>query len=225
MKGFSRSSGWRAGAVVLPLVGTLACATLLGWRPTQGCPVVPVSSAELPEHATLRARMRIRSGDAEVGLEVVARAQSGELVVVGLAPYGPRLFTVHQREREYDVETVGSSARLRVLAHWVMDALHRAYWIGPASSDPGGASQPRFVWAGERVLESEHDGQRRRVFLRAGSDSAAPGVTIDYSRPPASGRAVIHNRWCGYEAVVAILDEQTERGRQEHLDDLDDLDD
>jgi hypothetical protein len=219
MKRSSRSSAWPIWAAVLPLVGTLACATLFGWRPREGCPVVPVSSADLPEHATLRARMQIRSGDAEIGLEVVARAQPGELVVVGLAPYGPRVFTVHQRDQEFYVETMDSSARSRALANWVMDALHRAYWIGETSADPGGALQPQFVWAGERVLESEHDGQRRRVFVRAGSASADPGVTIDYSHQPASGRAVINNRWCGYEAIVAILEEQTEQGRQEHLND------
>ena len=210
--------GWRAGAIALPLVSLLACATLLRWRPREGCPVVPVSSSELPENADLRARMQIRSGETGIGLEVVAHVESGELVVIGLSPYGVRLFAVHQREREFEVETAGSSARLRVLAYWVMDALHRAYWVAPASGRPGGAPQPGFVWAGERVLESERGGQRRRVFRRAGSDSAVPGVTIDYSRPPCPGRAVIDNRWCGYEAVMAILGGQTGQDRQHGQD-------
>jgi len=203
MSAMERSSlrALRGLAVALSLVSTQACTTLYSWFPKEGCPVVPVSSAALPDTLSLRARMQVRARDVDIGLEVVAQVEAGELVVVGLAPYGTRLFTVHQRGREFEIEAM-SSAKLGLLATWVMDALHRSHWIGPEDADSA-----RFAWAGEVVRESAFDGGRRRAFRRAGEDSAAPGVTIDYLRSPASRSAVIRSEWCGYEAVVAILDE------------------
>lgn len=213
---------------MLPLASTLACASLSAWPRAQGCPVDPVPSADLPESASLRARIQLRIHELEIPLEVVARVQSGELVVVGLAPYGTRLFSVRQRGREFEFEAegdAGSSARLRTLALFVMDALHRSYWIAPVAADlsaagptrePGGArdaQDTRFEWGDEEVSESHSSGRKRRVFTRAGpgsADSADSGVTIEYSQFTASGRAgtvEIRSKWCGYEAVVAVLDE------------------
>lgn len=210
--------------VMLPLASTLACATLSAWPSAPGCPVDPVPSADLPENASLRARIQLRVGEQAIALEVVARAGSDELVVVGLAPYGFRLFSVRQRGREFEVDA-GSSARLRTLALFVMDALHRSYWIAPAAADLGGTGHPRdpggardtedaqFEWGDEKISESHSSDRRRRAFTRTDSDSADSGVTIEYSHFTASGRAgrvEIRSKWCGYEAVIAVLDEFSE---------------
>lgn len=201
-----------AVVVLLLLAGPLACAWLPLSPRREGCPVVPVSSAQLPPDASLRAKVEMRIDDREIGFEVVARTQSEQLIVVGLAPYGARLFSVQQRGTELEVDA-GSSRRLRHLALWVMDALHRAYWIGPAAVPRSDDGSTDFVWAGERVSESREGGGRRRTYTRVGSGSAAPGVTIDYPPESVGGpeRALkIHSAWCGYDAAIAILDDRSE---------------
>ena len=81
-----------------------ACAVMGPSLPRESCPVVPVSTGDLPQGLRLRARMSFTVGNRIVGLETVARAVQDELVVIGLAPYGARLFTVRQRGREISVE-------------------------------------------------------------------------------------------------------------------------
>ena len=87
-----------------------------------------------------------------VGVEVVARREADELVVVGLANFGVRLFTLRQRGREISIADTPSREQ-RHLALWVLDALHRVRWIRP----PGGAGREaeslRWDWYGERVTE------------------------------------------------------------------------
>lgn len=201
----------RISAMLLLLAGTSACSSLISnlrVGPLRtGCPVVPMPREKLTQNDDIRAQFRFRIGREEIGFEVVARSQQDALVVVGLSPNGSRLFTVHQRDGKFEVAG-GTSKKLRILALWTMDALHRAYWIQPLTTPLVAVS--RFEWFGDEVLEAQHDGRRQRQFARAGSDFAAPVVTIDYlaeRAPGSTGRVEIHNELCGYEAVVALLDQ------------------
>ena len=190
---------------------TLLCVGCAGFslRPDRGaCPVVPVATSALPQGLLLRSRVRLVGRDQELHLEVVAQATSEELVVVGLTPFGMRLFAVRQRGQELSTETLSDGESGRA-ALWVDDALHRIYWIdrpeAPAQGDPRSWERE-----GERVsdwLEAGH--LRRREFARAGADPASARVSIDY--PGTSGGVAapgisIDNPWCGYEAVWITLE-------------------
>ena len=201
--------------VLLSLPGMFACSNLGMLSQRQGCPVVPVPSGELSEHDGIRAQVQFNFDDlnnmegTEIGFELVARPQPNGLVVVGLAPDGSRLFSVHQRGAEFEIDA-HSSKKLRYLALSTMDALHRAFWIEPVYDTSAGSTASRFSWGGEQVLEVRRDGRRQRIFVRGGGDLADPGVTIDYAGESGSanaGRAEIRNVWCGYKAVVSPIHE------------------
>jgi len=198
---------WKlAGTAALGLV--LSCAGLPAWLGGPGCPVVPVSSMDIPASTQLRARMRIGVGDRVLGLEVIARKGPEELVVAGLAPHGTRLFALRQRGR--DIEIDGTSSRqMKYLSLWVMDALHRGLWIEPAAGSrrEEGAS---WTWEGEHVVEVRRDGHWRREFRSTGNATNVAPVAIEYRDEPDVGGESgfeIRNAWCGYEAVIVLLDE------------------
>ena len=201
--GRGRRLGWIS---VLWLV--LSCASMPPRLGGPGCPVVPVSSMDLPASTRLRARVRISVGDRELGLEAIARRGPEDLVVVGLAPHGTRLFAARQRGRNIEIDSA-SSREMERLALWVMDALHRGFWIEPAASSrrEGGA---RWSWEGEQVLETWRDGRWRREFRRGRDSTDGAPVAIDYRdashRGDRSGFE-IRNAWCGYEGVFIPLDE------------------
>ena len=173
-----------------------------------GCPVVPISSSDLPDPLQVRTRMKFTMDGEQAHLEAVAGGTPEELVVVGIAQYGVRLFAVHQRGREISVEGA-LSRRFEHLALWTLDALHRVLWIRPPPDVEPGAV---VSWdrENERVTDAREAGGRRREFARNGSDPAAARVVIRYSAARAGTSAIprveIHNPWCGYEAVVAVLE-------------------
>jgi hypothetical protein len=185
----------------------VACATPGAPSHHASCPVTPVATADLAPGLRLRARMSFTALDREVHLEAVARATSDELVVVGFAPYGVRLFAVRQHGRELSVEAP-SSRELGSVALWVVDALHRIYWIDPpfARGSDAAASWDR---EGERVTEWREGGRLRREFTRPGVDPASARVSIDYPEAADAGAGPgveIRNPWCGYEALVVSLE-------------------
>jgi hypothetical protein len=193
---------------VLFLVGT-GCA---GFRPEiEGtpCPVAWASIGSIDESAaSLRVRLRLRVRGEEVATEIVVERRDGELIVVGLAQYGTRLFTVRQRDVGSEVETRvrdASSRELEQVALWVMDALHRVYWIHPPT-DLREDGHESFERAGERVVSTREEGTLRREI--ALEDPAAGRVTIEYpdaAAGPLAKRVAIRNPWCGYEAVMVLI--------------------
>jgi hypothetical protein len=199
----------RALAVSLALVSVLACSTLGGWSRREGCPVRPVSSVDLDEMASLRARVRVDVVGEEIGLEVIARVQPDALVVVGLSPDGSVLFEVVQRVTEIELGE-GASGRRKTLALIVMDALHRAYWIEPGQGSVKRDGAQSFEWGSELVSDVARAEGGRREFSRAGARRAAPGVVIDYDQSSATAgldTAEVRSEWCGYRAMIAVLDE------------------
>lgn len=151
--------------------------------------------------------MQLQIRDRDVHLELIAEPKLDELVVVGLARFGVRLFAVHQRGRE--VEIAGAASKdLEQVAVWALDALHRVFWI----EAPDVASERAWARAGESVSERTTPDGRRRIFALGGDSKAAGSalssrVTIDYPLPSAdlegTGHSVsIRNPWCGYEALI-----------------------
>jgi hypothetical protein len=151
--------------------------------------------------------MSFRARGEQVGLEAVAQETANELVVVGLSSYGIRLFAVRQRGRQLSIEGTSSPAS-RYLALWVMDLLHRAYWIQPPPGRGGGPAV-RWTWGDEWVIESEEGGSVRREYGRLGDESAVAAVTIQYAEGSGAGPGLgleARNAWCGYEAVATALE-------------------
>ena len=172
------------------------------------CPVVPISSSDLPDPRQLRARMQFTMSGDEAYLEAVTGGTPDDLVVVGIAQYGVRLFAVHQRGREISVEGA-LSRRFEHLALWTLDVLHRAFWIQPPPDiEPGAVVN--WDWGNERVTDVREGGGGWREFTRHGGDPASARVVIRYSAATAGTsagpRVEIYNPWCGYEAVVAVLE-------------------
>lgn len=169
-----------------------------------------VPTSELPAGLSLRARVRIAAHDDELRLEVVVQRTPQGLVAVALAPYGPRLFAVHQTGRELRVEGPATD-ELGPLPLWVMDALHRAWWIAPPEA-AGNDDVTRWDRDDEQVTDRRAAGRLLRREFSRWSGLALPGsspISIDY--PPASGKGMaagvrIHNPWCGYDAVLVPLE-------------------
>ncbi len=181
----------------------ISCTGIGSWIQRPHCPVVPVPTSDLPDDIELRGRMHLSMENGEAHFEVVARRVPEELVVVGIAQYGVRLFAVHQRGREIAVEGA-FSREFEHLERWTLDALHRAIWIS-RPSDPGAGPVVNWSWENESVTESIDGGQRRREFVHP--DASDP-VVIRYLSPPAEAgdRVEIQNPWCGYEATLVVVD-------------------
>jgi hypothetical protein len=181
------------------------------------CLVVPVESQLLPSDLSLRARMTIEARGHEVGFDVIARTDRGDLVVVGISESGPRLFAVRQTHREIDVESLASE--LDRVALWVMDALHRALWIeAPPHGDNAGTL--RWEHDGELIVETLTEGHRQRQFVSADDHSSGEPVSIDYADASSIAlRTPIHvrNPSCGYQATIVVL-EWTGLARAHQLD-------
>lgn len=206
----------QGGAVVVLIVLSWGCGCghLSDAFGQPHCPVQWVRSEALAGHAGLRARMSLHVHDHEVNLEVVARHLPDRLAVVGLTPYGIRLFAVTQREGPAAPKVEADSVALRRLAVFVMDALHRVFWIGPEVAGAETTDGAVFAWGTERIEEAVgSDGRRRRLF-RDRRSSADVGVTIDYPSPSAAEGTTIEviNDWCGYEAIIAPFEPAGQTG-------------
>jgi hypothetical protein len=181
----------------------VSCTGIGSWIQRPDCLVVPVTVGDLLGDVDLRARMRFSVEDRETHFEVIARRVPEELVVVGIAKSGVRLFAVHQRDREITLE--GALSRKSAhLARWTLDALHRALWISPPP-DTGAGLVVNWSWESESVTESIDGGQRRREFVRPGESGS---VVIRYLSPAAEAgdRVEIQNFWCGYEATFVVVE-------------------
>ncbi len=179
-----------------------SCTGIGSWIQHPDCLVVPVSVGDLPDDIDLRARMRFSVEGREAHFEVIARRVSEELVVVGIAQSGVRLFAVHQRGREIALE--GTLSRKSAhLARWTLDALHRALWISPPPDARAGLVV-NWSWESENVTDSIDGERRSRKFVRPGESDS---VLIRYLSPAAEagGRVEIQNFRCGYEATFVVV--------------------
>jgi hypothetical protein len=193
------SGGARCDAA-LALLLALGCAGSAGAPAGPGCAVVPVATPELPADVSLRVRMTVVAGGTSSSLEAVARRSGGALVIVGLAPYGPTLFTLRQQGRTLSVEGA-ASRELGLLPLWVADALHRVYWIRPPAES--GADWER---EGERIRQRSEAGRLLREFAPSGAAPDSPRVSIQYPAAGGNGVIEIHNPRCGYDARLVTVE-------------------
>ncbi len=192
---------WAAIALSAALLTAAAgCASLRGLRSAAGCPVFAVPAALVPGPLPLHVRMRFRADDHEAVVDVVAARDGEDLRIIGLAPFGPRLFTLRQVGQGLEGSPSAPFGTFPPPS-WVFDALQRSFWI-TAPAPPAAGRGSRWEWAGERVSEVvEADGKRRREFTRPDDDGAA---VIEYPAPTdqESDPIVMHNSWCGFEAKL-----------------------
>ena len=193
-----------AYGLVMAVLG-MSCVSFGPGIPGTPCPVEWTPSGSIDEAAaSFRARMRLRVGDEEIHLELITEARSGEQVVVALSQYGSRLFAIHQRDM--DVTVVGASSReLEQVALWVLDALHRAYWIRADFDSEGDLEFGNGRWAGEHVKLAREGGLWIREFTLPDFGSTTGRVTIEYNQGKAGEarpKVTIRNPWCGYDAVI-----------------------
>jgi hypothetical protein len=192
----------RLGRLALALALALGCGCA---GPDAACPVAPVPVAELADSLPLRAQLRFLDDENASGVEAVAVLESDELVVVGLAPFGARLFSIRQEGAVPRVEPT-SWARAGPRPLWVLDVLHRVFWIQPppgTEAEAGDGESTAWQRGVEQVVETRRGAGRRRRFSR-GPDYAED-VVIEYPDASQRGRGqpvTIHNPWCGYSARV-----------------------
>jgi hypothetical protein len=181
----------------------VSCTGIGSWDQRADCLVVPIPVGDLPDDVDLRARMRFSVEGREAHFEVIARRVSEELVVVGIAQSGVRLFAIHQRGREIALKG-NLSRKSEHLARWTMDALHRALWISPPP-DAGAGLVVNWRWESEVVTDTIDDERRRRKFVRPGESDS---VLIRYLSPAAEAgdRVEIQNFRCGYEATFVVVE-------------------
>lgn len=199
----------KAAVARLALAILVACAgacTLPGnRRQPDGCPVVPVAATALADEVPLRLRMHLTGRGVDARFETIASLEGGSLVVVGIAPYGIRLFSVRQRGSRFEIldDRSGSAAAGPV---WAVDAIHRSFWIRRPEA-AGSARSASWEREGETVRDHvAEDGGRSREFTRP-RDHAR--VSIEYAvaaggEEPAA--IAIRNPWCGYEGRIVVLD-------------------
>lgn len=150
------------------LAVALALATGSCARPgPQGvaCAIEPVPLERMAATLPLHARLRFLEGGGEIPVDAVAVRESESVVVVGLTPFGMRLFTARVEETGVRVETTRWS-RIGPPPEFVWDALRRAFWDGAAAPEPGRV----------HAVEGEACGYSVRIVALASgpADASAP---------------------------------------------------
>jgi uncharacterized protein DUF3261 len=197
---------WLAAVLIGPLLGS-GCQHL-PWRgrAVPECPGELVSSEAIPGEFLLRQRWRVERGDEAWSLEVVAQKRGDELVVVGLHPFGAKLFAIRQRGLETSVEAVPAPA-LEVPPLNVLRDLHRARFLGVAGA--GGDGRFEAEHDGTEILEERDAGRVRWRSFRSLAGDPAGLVTLRFGEPAEGGEAVtVDNGWCGYRAEITTWSAQ-----------------
>jgi hypothetical protein len=201
----------------LPLRALLLAPALLGaacaqWpgrgRSVPDCPGELASTEAIAGDFLVRQRLLVSRGDQVVALQLVAQKRGDELLLLGLHPFGAKLFTLRQRGLETSVEAAPAPA-LEVPPLNVLRDFHRVRFLGVTDAGADGTFQEER--GGTEILEVREAGRpRRRTFRRlAGEPSGV--VELHFEAPSAAegiARVVIENGWCGYRAVLTTLSEE-----------------
>ena len=123
-----------SGAVVFGVLLAWLCACASS-GPNDRCDLEGVDWKGLRAETPLRAHVRLVSGENDLRLDVVARTNEEELVVVGLTHYGVKIFVVRQRDDVVRIEETISQSD-ESLATKVLYALRHGLTT-PAVTDEG----------------------------------------------------------------------------------------
>jgi hypothetical protein len=94
-----------------------------------------VPSDEIPGNFLMRQNLRFVAGDREGSLEVVIQKHCAEILVIGLTPFGSRVFTIRQHGTEVSAES-------HLPGTWpfppqnVLIDIHRVYFLPTPSPPP-----------------------------------------------------------------------------------------
>ena len=143
----------------------------------------PPAPAELPPVPRepgflLRQELRFRYGQSSGSLEAVVQSRCGALTIIGLAPFGARVFTLVQRGSALEVT-------LHLPGSWpfppenVARDVHRALLV-PLPRDAPASGERELAYGGERVRERWRDGELIERRLVPEARRAARGVAVVY---------------------------------------------
>ena len=141
--------------------------------PTEELPLLPRDPGFL-----MRQELRFTYGESSGSLEAVVQSRCGELTIVGLAPFGARVFTLVQRGSALEV-------KLHLPGSWpfppgnIARDVHRALLVPLPREAPVGGERDT-VYGGERVHERWREGKLVERELVPDGRGEARGVRIDY---------------------------------------------
>jgi hypothetical protein len=173
------------------------------------CPGDWISTQAIAGDFLLRQRLLVTRGERVFALHLVAQKRGDELLLLGLHPFGAKLFTLRQRGLETSVEALPAPV-LEVPPLNVLRDFHRARFLGLGSAGADGIFEER---RGDNVVREGHEAGRLRwrSFRRLAGDPAGL-VELRFDAPSAeaegSDRVTIENGWCGYRAELTTLSEE-----------------
>jgi hypothetical protein len=179
-------------------------------RALPDCPGQWVSTGAIAGDFLLRQQVRIEAGDRVWSLQLVTQKRGDELLLLGLDPFGAKLFTVRQRGLATSVDALPAPL-LEVPPLNLLRDLHRERFL--ALANPGADGTFQATRAGTKIREQVAGGRSRwRSFERLAGDP--PGrVELRFEEPLAApggaARVTIDNGWCGYRAEITTLSEES----------------
>jgi Protein of unknown function (DUF3261) len=209
-------TGWRLAVALLTMCLSTACAHRAA--PPPSAPPAPPAAKDLPPPDAIpgafavRQKLTARSAHGGGGFEAVLQKKPGELLLVGLTPFGSRAFVLRQTVGEVEF-TKYISRDLPFQPTFILLDVHRVLdaWLGPGPAHMGDGAREGTV-AGEHVRERWRGGKLvERIFTRAPGPPAAepPGdVTITYAGNGPAGlasRVTVANTRFGYVLTIDSL--------------------
>jgi hypothetical protein len=204
----------RCGSVFIALFVALAScarptpppAPALAPIATASPPPFLVSTDEIPGEFLWRQSVTATHPDGTQHFEAVVQKRCGELVVIGLTPFGARAFTIHQRGLQVESEVEVAPPPFAPEA--VLYDLHRVFFADLGA--PPADRERTLDRDGEEIRESWQDGRLRQRSYRRLDGRPAGLVRIEYGTdfgpggPPASVK--LRSEWFGYALEIVTLD-------------------
>ena len=181
-----RSQRW-ACAVLAPLLAwLLSCAMLpVGPRSIPDCEGPLASTDTIEGDFVLRHRLRVIAEGISFPLETITQKRADELVLVGIHPFGARLFTLIQRGSETEVDAL-PPAVLPIPPLNLLRDLHRVLFLA-APPPASGAGESPLELPTEQIFEVWRSSEIEMTSTSSSCSSTRSGPT-DSACTATSGR-------------------------------------
>lgn len=194
------------------LIGLLTGACGHGGSQNVGSGPLPPGAKDLPPPDAIpgafsvRQKLTARSAHGGGSFEAVLQKRPGEVLLVGLTPYGSRAFVLRQTAGDVQFTSYLPRDLPFPPAYMLLD-IHRVLdaWLGPGPA----AGERAMVVAGERIVERWRDGRLvERTFTRVAPGPAgerAGEIKISYRGEGPAGLAAvveIENGRFGYSLTI-----------------------